>query len=454
MTMRSNLLLPLTKLIWLLNLVLIEVLISSCNNMNSNNPTAYSMFRGDSKHQALSNSGEINSPPSLKWKFKTNGPVISSVTILGNKILFGSNDSCLYCLDRESGKQIWKYKTQGAVCSTPAVTNDAVYFLSYDGNLYAVNTTDGQLKWKYKTDGEKCFSAPGIHGRTPKDSVFLDDWDFFLSSPAIDDDAIYFGTGTGYFYSVDKNTGKEKWKFKTNGVIHSSPVLAFGNVYFGSWDTYLYALNAQTGSEVWKYKTGIDTVIYNQTGFQGSPVISDSMLYVGCRDSRLYALDAISGKKIWDRFNEFAWVSSTPIVSGDKVIYTTGDSRSLVALNKFTGDSIYQTPAPGWIFSSPSIAGNQIYFGDNSGVLNAMDLATGKKSWTYQLESSKKDKYKILNPDSTLNQDVVFNKDKKIKEGKTSMEMIFSLGAIISSPVIEHGNSYFGSTDGYLYNLH
>src|SRR5215213_8672664 len=187
---------PKLKIILQISLIVVVLLFSSCNNKSINNATAYSMFRGDIKHQALSNSEEVNNPPGIKWKFKTNGAIISSATILENQIFFGSNDSCLYCLDRESGKQIWKYKTQGAVCSTPAVTNETAFFLGYDGNLYAVNTINGQLKWKYKTEGEKSFSAPGIHGRLPKDSVFADDWDFYLSSPAIDHNAVYFGTGS------------------------------------------------------------------------------------------------------------------------------------------------------------------------------------------------------------------------------------------------------------------
>ena len=56
----------------------------------------------------------------------------------------------------------------------------------------------------------------------------------------------------------------------TGDVIHSSPAYADQTVYFGSWDSYLYALNAADGKLKWKFKTGIDTVYYNQVGFQST----------------------------------------------------------------------------------------------------------------------------------------------------------------------------------------
>jgi outer membrane protein assembly factor BamB len=429
--------------------VIIAIVISGCNPAGEKN---YSIFRSDVTHSSNNTSESISKKPELKWRFKTGAAVISSGTLFGEHIYFGSNDSCVYCLDKSSGKEIWKFKTNGKVCSTPAVTKDITYALSYDGNLYALNSADGSALWKYQTDGEKCFSARGIHGRTPRDSVFADDWDFFLSSPAVADHSVYFGTGFGYLYSVDMKSGMLNWKFKTNGIIHCSPALAYDNVYFGSWDTYFYAVNSKTGKEVWKYKTGEDTVIYNQTGFQGSPVISDSIVYTGCRDSYLYALNAISGKKIWSRFNDFAWISSTPLITGGKIIYTTGDSRSLVILDKLNGDSISQTHAPGWMFSSPSLMGSLICFGDMNGILSARDT-NGKIIWTYALESSAADSFNILNKDFTLKEEVVFDKKKRNQEGKTSMEMIQSLGSIISSPVIEGRVIYFGSTDGYFYAM-
>lgn len=434
--------------------ILFVTVFTGCKQEDKGQTDELLSFRGGNKHSGVYSSPAITDPPDIKWKFKTGGPVQSCAAIADGKIYFGSADSSVYALDDETGQLLWNFKTGGPVHSTPAIDNNIVYFGSYDGVFYALNKDNGTITWVFETDGERRFAAKGIHGSKPKDSLMQDEWDFFLSSPIVKDNIVYFGTGSGYLYALNKKNGDQKWKFKTSEIIHSSPAVAYGNIYFGSWDTYLYALNAETGKQVWKFKTGEDTAYYNQTGIAGSPMIADSILYFGCRDSHLYALDAISGSLKWKRFNDYSWVSCSPIIYKDKLIYTTADSKSLVALNKLTGDSIYQVNiAKGWIFSSPSLAGNIIYFGDLLGNLNAFDADNGKKIWIYHPKDSETDIYGILNPDSTLNVNFVFSKVKKEKEKKTGLQMIFTLGSINSSPVIKDKTIFVGSTSGYFYAI-
>ena len=47
-----------------------------------------------------------------------------------------------------------------------------------------------------------------------------------------------------------------KWKFKTQAAVLSSPAVADGLIYFGSSDHSVYAVNAKTGEQVWKTRTG------------------------------------------------------------------------------------------------------------------------------------------------------------------------------------------------------
>ncbi len=425
--------------------------LTGCEVINPKNSKSV-MFRNDEKHSGVYQSLSIPEKPSQKWKFKTGGVIYSSGTILKDKLYFGSGDSTLYCLDTGSGSVIWKHKTGGAIHSTPAVSDGNVYFCCYDGFFYALGAGNGKLKWKYKTDGEKRFSALGLHGAQPKGNIHEDLWDFFLSSPCISEGTVYFGTGSGTFYALDKQTGKEKWAFKTGGVIHSSPAIAYGNVYFGSWDTYLYALNAENGEEIWKFETGSDTVTYNQTGIQGSVIISDSMVFFGCRDAHIYALNAINGELSWKKFNNYSWVVSTPVIHRNSLIYGTSDSKKLISLNKFTGDSLYETRSKSLILSSPAIAGDQIFYGDFMGMLTVCDVNSGQTVWSYQLESLKDDVHQILKPDKTFNYKKLY-KSYNINEWKRSISLQLSLGSILSSPVISNKTVYFGSADSCFYAL-
>ena len=411
----------------------------------------YSMFRGDAKHSGTYPAGKPIDSPHIKWKFKTNSLVNSSPAISGNNIYFGGADSVMYCLDINSGAVKWQFKTGGAVNASPAIADGTLFFGSHDGNFYALDAATGKRKWVFNTAGEKLFSARHLHGQEPADSVFTDRWDFWLSSPAIDGRKLYFGSGSGFLYALDLKTGKQVWAFKTDGIIHSSPAVAFGKVYFGGWDTYLHALDANTGKEIWKFQTGIDMDKHNQTGITGSVLVGDSLIYFGCRDSYLYALNAASGKLAWKKFNDHGWISLTPVIFGNKLIYSSGSSHKFAALDKNTGDVVYEQEIPTGTFASPSVAGNTIYQGTFIGTLMAMDATTGHIKWTFLTDAAKADKYHILNPDLTISDDKI---DAAVKDSGGKLRPIdfgISLGCINSSPVIKGGVIYFGSADGNFY---
>jgi len=215
----------------------------------------------------------------------------------------------------------------------------------------------------------------------------------------------------------------------------------------------MHAVNASTGKEVWKFQTGIDTVIHNQTGITGSPVIDGEMLYFGCRDSKVYALNAMSGKLIWKKYNDGGWISITPVVYGDKLIYSSGSSTRFAALNKMTGDSIYQQSIKSATFASPSIAGTTVYQGVFNGTMVALDVNTGAINWTFATDAAKQNKYGLLKADYTIDLEKYDELMKKHTGKLKPIDVGLSLGAILSSPVIKDKVIYFGSADGCFYAL-
>ena len=51
----------------------------------------------------------------------------------------GSSDANLYAIDIRNGAIKWKYKTQRPIVSSPAVSLTGVCVGSQDGNLYSIN---------------------------------------------------------------------------------------------------------------------------------------------------------------------------------------------------------------------------------------------------------------------------------------------------------------------------
>ena len=88
---------------------------------------------------------------SLRWSYKTGGPVGSSPALANGMVYIGSDDGNIYALDANTGSNRWIYQTGDKVFSSPTVTNGVVYIGSNDHSVYALNASDGSKRWSYQT---------------------------------------------------------------------------------------------------------------------------------------------------------------------------------------------------------------------------------------------------------------------------------------------------------------
>lgn len=410
-------------------------------------------FRGDERHSGIYQGDGVPVLHGLKWKFTTNGPVVSTPAVVGDTAYVGSNDHYLYALNVATGAIRWKFKTDSRVASSPAVSAGRVYFGSYDGYIYALDASSGELRWKFHTEGEHRFAGKHLHGAMPEAEVMPDPFDFFLSSPVVVGGIVYVGSGDGYVYAIDALSAELRWKFHTGNVVHASPAVANDTVYVGSWDSYFLALDARTGQERWRFKTGEDPAISNQVGIQSSAVIADGLVYFGCRDSNLYALDAMTGEKRWAFSNKGSWVISTPIVQGETLYFATSDSGLLHAVNAKTGVLLYSLSFHHWpMFSSPVIAGRRLYIGTHAGTLVSIDLDKRTTAWTFRTDGAVRNGPTLTQSNGDPNYKAAFS-DFFYDDLVIGVWRMMSVGAVLSSPVIASGTIMFGGTDGNVYAL-
>jgi outer membrane protein assembly factor BamB len=387
------------------------------------------------------------------WVFKTGGRIFSSPVISKKRLFIGSEDGNLYGLDALNGMLLWKFQAGGRISSTPAVYENKITFISFDGYVYCLDQKSGKEIWKFKTAGEKVFSAPGLHGMPEKDRNLDDPWDMFLSSPVVANGIVYVGCGEGVFYALDAATGIKKWEYKTGDVIHSSPAYDNQTVYFGSWDSYLYALNATDGTLKWKFKTGIDTVYYNQVGFQSSPVVDHGVVYSGCRDANVWAINASTGELKWKYYNNGSWVIATPVVHNDTLYYETSDSHKVNALSTDSGKLLYSGDCKTFGFSSPALTNGILYLGTHGGSMLALESKTGKTIWEFRTPSSLANKDSVIAGNGEFNYPKIFT-ENTYEANMKSVDLIYSVGSVLSSPAVFNGMVYFGSADSCVYALH
>ena len=131
---------------------------------------------------------------------------------------------------------------------------------------------------------------------------------------------------------------------------------------------------------------------------QGTPVVADGIMYVTA-PNEAFALDAGSGRRIWHlkrpRTKGIAGGGANrgAAVAGERVFMVT-DNAHLLALNRFTGDVLWETELADWrqnyaASSAPLPAGNLIVSGVSggehgaNGFVAAFDQETGKEVWRF-----------------------------------------------------------------------
>jgi outer membrane protein assembly factor BamB len=410
------------------------------------------MFRGNLQHTGVYNAAGTPKFNAIQWKFHTRGRVIASPAVADGVVYVGSTDGNLYSIDAVSGAQKWKFETKAWEVSSPAVVSGVVYFLSYDGHFYALDAATAQVKWKFATGGERHYIATHLHYLQPEVESMPDPWDFYLSSPALWNGAVYFGSSDGNVYALDASSGALKWKFKTGDVVHSSPAIADGVLYIGSWDTYLYALDAASGTEKWRFKTGEDPVAHNHIGIQSSPAVVDGLVYFGSRDSFGYAVDAATGKEVWKFSTGGSWVNNSMVVHDGKAYFGTSIPGFMHAVDAKTGKTVFDLPTGTPVFASMGLAGDTLYLGNFGGKLMAIDLKTQKPAWAFETEGAKANAASMTNADGSIKFEAVFSSPNPYYEDMVlAVHKLFTMGTILSSPVVVGETVYFGSTDGNLY---
>ncbi|MBV8801219.1 MAG: PQQ-binding-like beta-propeller repeat protein [Alphaproteobacteria bacterium] len=414
---------------------------------------ADAMFRGNLAHTGVYFERAIAHAPKVQWTFHTKGPVMASPAIADGTVYIGSSDGRFYALDLASGAKKWEFKTGARVTSSAAVANGTVFFESFDGKFYALDAVSGGLKWKFAVPGERRFTAAHLHGMEPKGEAMPDPFDLFLSSPAVWNGVVYFGSGDGNVYALGAANGALKWKYRTGDVVHASPAIADGMLFIGSWDSWFYALDAATGALKWRFKTGEDPDIHNQQGIQSSAAVADGTVYFGCRDSNLYALDEKTGAKRWSFNNKGSWVIASPAMRDGIVYAATSDTGQFYALDGKTGAQLFALDFHHWpLFSSPALAGDFAYIGSHQGKLFAIGLKKRALGWEFQTAASKKSLPGFSNADGSVNYAAVqagtFYDDMVVAVAKLQ-----EVGQVLSSPVPAGNLLVFGATDGNVYAL-
>jgi outer membrane protein assembly factor BamB len=246
---------------------------------------------------------------SLKWKYKTGDRILGSANYFrvrdskaeggwSGRIIVGSYDKNLYCLDAQKGQVKWTYQTKNWINGAPAVCGDKIVFGGCDAVVHVVSADDGTplaaidagsyIAASAALAGNEAYvgnySGKLLRVDTRAGKIvwsYGDGESSFFSSPAVAADRVVVGCQDRAVHCVSRKDGTKLWTFATGGAVDSSPVICGGKVVVGSDDGQVYMLSLSDGSKVWSHALGGRVT--------GSPAVADGMIIVGCEDGLVYA---------------------------------------------------------------------------------------------------------------------------------------------------------------------
>jgi outer membrane protein assembly factor BamB len=232
------------------------------------------------------------------WDFPTRSHTESSPCVVDGKVYFGAGDDGLYCVDAADGKPAWDDATRLKglhVDANPLVVGGRVYCGSGVGDAYretcvfCLDAATGKEIWRRPTDlpvwGESALADGRLYVPIGNGNMMASE-----DKPA------------GALLCLDAAAGEQKWRRDAADGVLVRPSLDRGCVYFASRDQNCYCCDRADGRVLWKKDLGAPVT--------ASPLLvrcpdcgGGEALYVVASDvdrvGLAYCLDPATGAEMW-----------------------------------------------------------------------------------------------------------------------------------------------------------
>lgn len=184
-------------------------------------------------------------------------------------------------------------------------------------------------------------------------------------------------------WTADIGDGSSKY-----GKLSAAPIVAGGKVFTLDAAGKVSAYNLSGGGAAWRVSIAPEGEKNLQKGYGGGLAADNGRLYVASGYGTAVALDPATGKKLWER-QIGAPIRTSPTAAGDRVYFVT-NTGELYSLAGADG-------AENWVFrgvpektsfitnASPAIDGDTVLVPFSSGDVVALKASTGQAMWTESL---------------------------------------------------------------------
>ena len=262
-----------------------------------------------------------------------------------------------------------------SACSSSAVrgttwpglaANETTAYLADGPLIFAVNLKDGTELWRYPSGRSKLL---------------------FYSTPVVTADGLVIVGSAGSDTSLialnpnninpDTKAPAEAWKF-TGAKDHwvAAPLVVDNRLFAPNADGNLYVFDlndGQTSKQPAKVVT-LDGRLW------GQPTTDGKLVFVNSLDHSVYAVDKDTYNIVWHKDIAGA-IPNSPVLAGDGSLYVGSFASQIEKFDPATGDhqSVEKTDA--WVWGTPTLVDDNLYYGDLSGNFYSYNTKEGKLNW-------------------------------------------------------------------------
>ncbi len=172
------------------------------------------------------------------WRYPAGEPLQANfrlgATLAKDLVIAPTDDKSLYAIDAKTGALAWQFLGTDSIATTVTVVGDAVVFGTVKNEIVAVSITDGKPIWSapYK-------SKEGIH-------------------PVIGNNlgSILFTTNDSRLVALDAVTQRVKWEAKFNRLSPNGSFAVFGDRIYVNSGSFLSCVRSLNGKPIWQANVG------------------------------------------------------------------------------------------------------------------------------------------------------------------------------------------------------